>query len=365
MSTMSSLSNFRRPAAFTALAAAAAVSACHAPPKSEQDARPRILVYQVGAGAETGTAYSGTIHSRVEQDLSFRVGGRILERKVNVGDRVVAGQLLMRLDPADYQDAVDGAMAAVSAAQAQATRANTSFERLNALAASGSTSVDAVEQARAGKDAADAGLKAAQAQLASVRNQRAYTELRADGAGVVTAIPAEAGQVAGVGQPVIRVAMAGAPEAVVGLPDAGHTPGETATVTIFGAQTSTHSARLRQISAAADPSTRLFEARYVLDATFGDAPLGSTVTVSPSVARKSSPGLDIPLGALVDRGDGTKVWTVDAVGRVRAKSVKVSRLNEETATVTEGLSQGDIIAAAGAQLLHEGEAVSTVRGGTL
>lgn len=363
---MSFTSNPSGLAAFTALAAATVlVSACQAPVRSDQNVKPRVLVYQVGSGTQTGTAYSGTIHSRVEQDLSFRVGGRILERKVNIGDVVTAGQLLMRLDPADYQDAVNGAAAAVAAAQAQATRATASYERLTALAASGSTSADTIEQAKATKDSADAALQAAQAQLATVRNQRAYTELRADGAGIVTAIPGEAGQVAGVGQPVIGVAMSGPPEAVVGLPDADHTPGETATVTIFGAQTSTYSARLRQISAAADPSTRLFEARYVLDATLADAPLGSTVTVTPSVTHISSPGLDIPLSALVDKGQGTRVWTIDAGGHARSKPVKVSRLDEETASITEGLAQGDVVVAAGAQLLHEGEIVSPVRGGAL
>lgn len=368
---MFSKSKFSSRAGFAALAPAASLlaasllAACHAPPKSNQNAQPRVLVYQVGAGAETATAYSGVIHSRVEQDLSFRVGGRISERRVNVGDRVTAGQLLMRLDPSDYDDALNGATAAVSAAQAQATRANASYERLAALAASGSTAPDAIEQARAGKDAADANLKAAQAQLAGVRNQRAYTELRADGAGIVTAIPAEAGQVTGVGQPVIRIAMAGPPEAVVGLPDAGHTPGETATVTVFGAQASTYSARLRQISAAADPSTRLFEARYVMDANLSEAPLGSTVTVSPSVARASSPGLDIPLSALVDKGSGAMVWIVDASGHVRSKPVRVLRLNEETASIAGGLAQGEIIVAAGAQLLHDGEVVTPVRGGAL
>ena len=363
---MSSKSKISRLAAFTALATATSlVAACHAPPKADQNVRPRVLVFQVGASAEAGAAYSGSIHSRVEQDLSFRVGGRILERKVNIGDRVVAGQLLMRLDPIDYQDAVNGAVATVSVAQAQATRANASYERLAALAASGATSPDTIEQAKAGKDAADASLKAAQAQLATVRNQRAYTELRADGAGIVTAIPAEAGQVTGVGQPVIRVAMAGPPEAVVALPEAGHVVGEAATVTIFGAQTSTHAARLRQISAAADPSTRLFEARYVLDTTLADAPLGSTVTVSPSLSHAATPGLDIPLSALVDKGDGTKVWTIDSAGKVRAKPVKVSRLNEETATITGGLAPGDVVVAAGAQLLHGGEVVTPVRGGVL
>ena len=363
---MSSISNVSTLAAFAALASATLLlSACQAPSKPDQNARPRVLVYTVGFSAETGASYSGTVHSRVEQGLSFRVGGRILERKVNVGDRVTAGQLLMRLDPTDYQDAVNGATALVAAAQAQATRANASFERLSALVSSGSTSADTLEQAEAARDSADASLRAAQAQLATVRNQRAYTELRADADGIVTAIPAEAGQVVGVGQPVIRIAQIGAPEAVVGLPDAGHTPGETATVTIFGSQTSTHNARLRQISAAADPTTRLFEARYVLEAALADAPLGSTVTVSPSIRRAATPGLDIPLSALVDKGNGTKVWTIDAAGKVRAKSVKVSRLNEETASITQGLSQGDVIVAAGAQLLHEGEVVTPVRGGTL
>ncbi|CAL4869426.1 hypothetical protein MMA231_03718 (plasmid) [Asticcacaulis sp. MM231] len=189
--------------------------------------------------------------------------------------------------------------------------------------------------------------------------------MRADGAGIITAIPAEAGQVTGVGQPVIQIAMAGPPEAVVGLPDGRHTPGEIATVTVFGAPSGTHTARLRQISASADPSTRLFEARYVLDATLADAPLGSTVTVIPSVAPASSPGLDVPLSALVDKGAGTSVWTIDAKGRVTSQPVKVSRINEETASITEGLSQGDVIVAAGAQLLHEGEVVSPVRGGVL
>ncbi len=362
---MSSKSNVYRPAAAGALTAAALLAgACQAPLKAARNTPPRILVYQVTSGGETGTAYSGTIHSRVEQDLSFRVGGRILQRKVNVGDRVTAGQLLMRLDPADYDAALGGATAAVSAAQAQATRANASYERLTALAASGSTSADAIEQAKAVKDSADAGLKAAQAQLVTVRNQRAYTELRADGDGVVTAIPAEAGQVTGVGQPVIRIAMAGPPEAVVGLPDAGHTPGEAATVTVIGTQASTHGAHLRQISAAADPSTRLFEARYILDATLADAPLGATVTVTPSAAPASSPGLDIPLSALVDKGAGASVWTIDASGRVRSRPVKVLRLDEDTASVAEGLSRGDVVVAAGAQLLHEGEVVTPVRGGT-
>lgn len=362
---MSSKSSYSGRVALTALAATTLLTACQAPQSTEKSAPPRVLTYQVGTQAGTASAYSGTIHARVEQDLSFRVGGRILERKVNVGEKVTAGQLLMRLDPADYDDGVAGATAAVSAAQAQATRATASFNRLTALVASGSTSTDAVEQAKAGKDSADANLRAAQAQLATVRNQRAYSELRAPAAGVVVAIPAEAGEVTAMGQPVIKIALTSPPEAVVGLPEATHALGETATVSVFGAEASAFTARLRQISIAADPATRLFEARYVLDASLTDAPLGSTVTVTPPGLRSSSSTLDIPLSALVDKGQGTTVWIIDSAGKVRARAVKVLRLNEETASIAEGLTQGDTVVAAGAQLLHEGEAVTSVRGGAL
>lgn len=343
----------------------AVLVACQAPAKPEANNPPRVLTYRVGTSTQTGTAYAGTIRSRVEQTLAFRVGGKIIERKVNLGDRVSPGQLLMRLDPTDYSDGVDAAAASVAAARSVAVRANANYERVNNLAASGSTSVDMIEQARAAKDGADANLKAAEAQLATVRNQRGYTELRADVAGVIVELSGEAGQVVAAGQPIIRIAQAGAPEAVVGLPEAGHAIGETAQITIFGASGTVFSGRLRQVSVAADPSTRLFEARYVLDASFADAPLGSTVQVTPSGVKAASSSLDVPLAALVDKGSGTKVWVIDARGSVRARPVTVARFNEETATLSSGLAQGEVVVAAGAQLLNEGQVVQAIKGGTL
>jgi RND family efflux transporter MFP subunit len=339
--------------------------ACQAPAKPEANAPPRVLTYRVGTSGQAGTAYAGTIRSRVEQTLAFRVGGKIIARNVNIGDRVSAGQLLMRIDPTDYSDGVDAATAAVAAARSVAVRANANYDRVNSLAASGSISVDMIEQARAAKDGADANLKAAEAQLATVRNQRAYTELRADVAGVVVELPGEAGQVVAAGQTVVKIAQAGAPEAVVGLPEAGHAIGEAAQVTVFGASGTVFNGRLRQVSAAADSSTRLFEARYVLDASFADAPLGSTVRVTPSGVTAASLSLDVPLAALVDKGSGTKVWVIDAKGSVRAKPVTVARFNEETATLSSGLNQGDVVVAAGAQLLNEGQVVQAIKGGTL
>jgi RND family efflux transporter MFP subunit len=353
-----------RGSALASLAGALTVlAACEAPPKRDANDRVRVLTYQVGTSGGTGTAYAGTIRSRVEQNLAFRVGGKIIERKVNLGDRVSPGQLLMRLDPTVYSDGVDAATAAVAAARSTAVRANASYERLNSLAGSGSTSVDMIEQARASRDAANANLKAAEAQLATVSNQRAYTELRADVAGVVVELPGEAGQVTAAGQPVIRIAQTGAPEAVVGLPDAHHAVGETAQVTVFGAG-AVYGGRLRQVSAAADPSTRLFEARYVLDASFTDAPLGSTVRVTPAGVKASS-SLDVPLSALVDKGNGTRVWVIDAKGSVRARPVTVARFNVETATISSGLAEGEVVVAAGAQLLNEGQVVQAIQGGTL
>ncbi|WP_049781783.1 efflux RND transporter periplasmic adaptor subunit [Asticcacaulis excentricus] len=344
---------------------AALLAACHASPKAETDAPTRVLTYMVRASNGSGTAYAGTIKARVEQTIAFRVGGKIIERKINVGDHVSPGQLLMRLDPTDYNDGLEAAMATVAAARSAAVRANANYERVNSLAASGSISVDTTEQARAAKDSADANLKAAEAQLATIKNQRAYTELRADVAGVVVEIPGEAGMVTAAGQPVIRIAQSGAPEAVVGLPEAGHAVGEVAQATVFGSNNATYTARLRQVSLVADPATRLFEARYVLDAALTDAPLGSTVRVTPAGAKAVTAAMDVPLSALVDKGQGTRVWIIDAQGKVRARPVTVARLNEETASIASGLTQGDVVVAAGAQLLSEGQAVQVIRGGVL
>ncbi len=354
---------FRKPISGACVGAAyLLLGACQAPPSVLPKGPVRVLTYRVEGTIASGPSFSGTIHARFESDLAFRVGGKVAQRLVEVGDRVTAGQVLLKLDPSDYAHASDAATANVAAAQAQADRANANYDRIKALLETGSAAPDAFEQAKAARDSAQAGLSAAKAQLATAADQRDYTELKADATGVVAQIDTEAGQVVAAGTPVLRLARDGQPEAVVGLPSPDHAAGEAASAQIVGAAPAPISAHLRQISQVADPATRLFEARYVLDTGRETAPLGATVNIGLPQGASKVNGTDIPLSALLDRGDGTQVWVLDPSGLVHSRPVKVAHLNEDTATLSDGLRGGEVIIAAGAQLLHDGERVTPVSG---
>ncbi len=342
-----------------AVAGLLVLTACSAPPPPEPRGPVHVLAYTVPGSGDATARFSGTIHSRYEADLGFRIAGKIIERHVNIGDHVTAGQVLMRIDDIDYGNAAAAAKANMDAAQAQSDRATASFNRINALLASGSVAQDAFEQAKAARDSAAAGLAAAKAQWQAARDQKGYGELRADAAGVVMSLNGEVGQVVAAGQPVLRLARDGAPEAVVSLPDAGHAVGENITATIYGQAQAVHG-RLRQISQAADPASRLFEARYVLDATPAQAPLGATVTIALAAAGPAQ-AVNVPLSALFDPGTGPQVWIIDRPRNVvSTRKVTVARLDEETAVIAAGLQPGEVVVGAGAQLLHAGETVTPV-----
>ncbi|MET0361343.1 MAG: efflux RND transporter periplasmic adaptor subunit, partial [Sphingobium sp.] len=122
-------------------------------------------------------------------------------------------------------------------------------------------------------------------------------------------------------------------------------------------------ARLRQLSNAADAQTRTYEARYVLEGPAASAPLGSTVTVA--LAEAGAKGAQqIPLAAIHDNGKGPGVWVIGSgqqqrQQQVRWRPVRLAALGEETATIAAGLRPGERFVALGAHLLHEGQAVRT------
>jgi multidrug efflux pump subunit AcrA (membrane-fusion protein) len=173
---------------------------------------------------------------------------------------------------------------------------------------------------------------------------------------------AEPGHVVAAGEVVVRLAHAGPREATINLPETLRPAiGSTATATLYSGAGQVGSARLRQLSDAADAQTRTFETRYVLEGAAAGAPLGSTVsiTVADSSATAAS-ATQVPLSAIYDNGHGPGVWSL--VGGKAGLSVHwipvtISGLGDETATVTRGLSPGQRFVALGAHMLHEGEPV--------
>ncbi len=214
-STFSSLRCLLLPGLATALC----LSACTKEPPPVEDVRPVHVVEVKLDGGGTQTTYTGDVRARYETALSFRVAGKIVERKVEVGSHVARGDLLARLDPSDYQLNIEAANSQLVAARSDFAQAQDELKRFRELYEKKFISAAEFDRRQTAFDVAKARLEQAQAQLGVTRNQSAYTSLRADHAGIVTAIAVEVGQVVTAGQTVMRVARPDEKEVVVAVPE--------------------------------------------------------------------------------------------------------------------------------------------------
>ena len=241
---------------------------------------PKTEVFKAEAAGSISRTFTGIVEARVQSDLGFRVAGKILERSVNMGQRVRKGQVLMRLDALDLELAFAAQKANVEAARAKYIQAKADEARYASLVKSGAVSRQEYDQARAAFDSAKAQLDAAEAQARVSNNSSEYAVLLADADGVIVRTLSEPGQVVAAGQTVIQLAHDGPREALINLPE-GVRPdlGTSASARLYG-QDQMFQARLRELSESADPASRTFEARYVLEGEAASAPLGSTVTIA-------------------------------------------------------------------------------------
>ncbi|QEI07841.1 efflux RND transporter periplasmic adaptor subunit [Pigmentiphaga aceris] len=339
---------------------AIALAACqpHAEQADPRTGPPLVRVATAGGAVQTERGFTGIVSARVQSELGFRVRGKIVERLVDTGQTVKRSQPLFRVDRTDFALASAAQASTVAAARARALQTASDEKRYRGLVEAGAVSASAYDQMKAAADAADAQLKAAQAQADVLRNEATYAVLLADADGIVVETLAEPGQVVAAGQTVVRVAHAGPREAIVSLPETLRPEvGSLARATLYHDARITGAARLRQLSDAADPRTRTFEARYVLDGAAATAPLGTTVTIHLPDTRGTS-AMQVPLAALLDKGQGPGVWVVQGEApQVVWRPVQVASLGVETAALSGGLNAGERFVALGAHLLHDGERV--------
>jgi multidrug efflux system membrane fusion protein len=335
------------------------IAACSAPePPVVPPKLVRTLIVGAGDTANSGTerSYSGEVRARIETTLGFRIAGKIVERRADVGQAVKPGQVLARLDPAD-------AALQVTQAEAQKALAAADLARTRDLKAKNFVSAAAL-------DARETGFKAAEAQAQLAKNQSTYTTLVADRAGVIGQVLAEPGQVVSAGQAVFRMAPDGEREIAIAIPEgelSGFKPGQPAEVSFWSAGTAGKplAGRLREVSPVADPVTRTFAARISLKGADPLLPLGMTATVRFAGTAGGSKALVIPLAAVFQQGDQPAVWKVmrsgtpegGADGTVNLQRIKLAALTDAGAVVSEGLAGGEEIVAAGVNLLTAGEKV--------
>jgi RND family efflux transporter MFP subunit len=329
--------------------------------KAKEQEDPRTLpelvrTATIERSADGSREYTGVVTARVESDLGFRVSGKVTERFVDTGQVVRMGQPLMRIDVTDYQHAITTQVQTVEAARSRADQAVADEVRYRGLVSTGAVSASTYDQIKATADTAKAQLQAVEAQAKLAQDEGDYTFLVADSDGTVVETLAEPGQVVAAGQTVVKLAHAGPREASIDLPETVRPVlGSVARAQLYG-QTNSVPARLRQLSDAADPTTRTFEARYVLGGADANGPLGATVTIRLPITDEPH-GLEIPSSAITDRGKGPGVWVLDSkTSTVSFHTVTILQMNEEEASL-EGIPSGEQIVSMGAHLLQEGQKV--------
>lgn len=323
--------------------------------------RPVQLVRASTATAASMAVFAGEVKPRHEADLAFRIGGKIVERKVDVGAAVRRGQLLARLDPSDVALQAQGAEAAAAAARTEATFARAEYERFESLNRQKFVSASALDQKRNAMNAADARLEQAQAALAVSRNQAGYAALVAPEDGVITAVTAEAGQVVASGQAVMRLARTGEREIAIAVPE--HRVGEIRAarelgVVLWADPKKLYGARVREISPSVDPVTRTFAVRVAVPEA--DATLGLGMTANVVVGGAGTAGATLlPLSSIYHTPDGKPaVWIYDPrEQKVDLRAVTLGAYREDGVLVASGVRDGEWVVAAGANKLKPGQRV--------
>jgi len=316
----------------------------------EQPVRPVLATRVQPAQDAAARRYPGLVKPRREADIGFRAGGRMIAREVDVGARVVAGQVIARLDDTDIALGVRSAEADLASAEAQAVLTTAEAGRSRTLAAAGWTSAAVDDQKQAAARIAAQRVQSASAALTLARNKLDHTVLRAAEAGVVTAVLADRGTVVAEGTPVLRLAELGSLEIEVQLPETAlaEIAAAAAEVALWAKPDAAIPARLRELAAAATPGLRTYAARFTLDAPPPWLAIGMSATVA---LRAPLPeGLaTVPAAALADRGQGPIVWVIDG-NAVAARPVKIIALRQDRALVT-GVVPGETIVALGGHKL--------------
>jgi multidrug efflux system membrane fusion protein len=347
------------------LAAAVALAGCNSEAHTTEAPRP-VLVMHPGGGAEAAlTAYAGEIRAREESPLSFRVGGKLVRRDVDVGAHVRQGDLLAVLDAGDLAAQARAAQAQLTAAEAELGRARADQARYAKLAGQQLVSRSALDAQNAAATAAQGQVNAARANLDVARNQSAYTQLRAPHDGMIASRAAEAGQVVGAGQTVFTIAADGGREVAIALPESRireFRVGQPVAVELWSAPGQRLPGTIREIAPAADPQARTYATRVELTGEAAKAvDLGQSarVYVQDSGTRAA---LTVPLSAIQrGTGDATAVWVVDpGTSRLRLAPVQLGAFGEATAPVLSGVNPGAWIVTAGGHLLREGQVVAPV-----
>jgi multidrug efflux system membrane fusion protein len=340
------------------VSSAVLLAACSKPAEKIEDIRPVRAIVLAADSVDVNAEFAGEVRARVESRLGFRVAGKIVSRKVDVGTIVKHGQVLMQLDPQDLQLAQAQANAGLRAAETNRDLAQAELKRYQELRDKNFVSQTVLDTKQSAFKAAQASVDSAQAAFRGQSNQASYSSLISDIDGVVTAVDAEVGQVVAPGTPVVRVAKADEKEIVIGIPeDKVDTLRKVADVTVrlWANPKEAIAGKIREVSPVADALTRTYAVKISMPNAKTDVKLGMTALVQFS-SKTPVPVVRVPLTALFHEKGKTAVWIVEK-GAVKLMPVQVGGTSGNDIVIASGVQAGQTVVTAGVNQLKNGQKV--------
>jgi len=320
-----------------------------------------VMVVQPQPASEAFASYPGEIHARYEPQLAFRIGGKVVERLVEAGDRVKKDQPLARLDPQDVRLQLEGVRAQVAAAEVNLRVARAEYERYKTLMGRELVSRSQFDASENTLRSAEARLRQARAEFDVANNQVGYAVLRATRDGVIAQRLIEVGQVIAAGQTAFILAADGEREVAINLPEQAlerYSLGQEVAIELWSQPEKHYPGRIRELSPAADEQSRTYSARVAFTEADVAVELGQSALVSIRNAGQVS--LAVPLSAVTAEQGKAYVWRVKDDATLERVAVRIGAFGETQVPVLDGLQADDWVVMAGVQLLHEGQAVRPI-----
>lgn len=340
------------------LACTFTLQACREKPTVTEEI-PLVMVAQPLADVMQVQSYAGNIQAQQQSPLAFRVAGQVTQRLVDVGDRVVAGQVLAKLDVKDAQLQLNSAQAQLDNAKTAAALAATELSRYKQLLPSNAVSRSQFDAVQNQYDAAQAQLKQAKANYAVNANLTQYNQLTANQAGVITQRHIEVGQVVAAGQMAYQLAASGEREVLIAVPEqiVGQLRlKQAATVTLWSQPNTRLQGFIREISPATNVN-KTFDVKVALP-NAQQLQLGQSARVY--FTNSSAGGVNVPLSSVSADGNQAFVWVVKPDYRIRKVSVTLGVYGRDSVPVLSGLSTQDWVVIGGVHLLRDQQTIKPI-----
>ncbi|SKC84027.1 RND family efflux transporter, MFP subunit [Paraburkholderia hospita] len=356
----------RRVHALIAACGAILLSACHQREAVAPEPKPVVALAVHPDGRTTSASLPAQVQARYSTSLSFRVGGKVTERKVRLGDAVKAGQIVASLDPTDLRNNLVNARAQLDAAEHRLVYTKQQLDRDQAQAHANLIAPAQLEQTQDAYASALAQRDSALAQMALATDHLRYATLTADRDGVITSEDADTGQNVQATQAIYHLDWTGDVDIVCDVPERtlnSLTVGSTARVSLPALPEKTFGARVREVSPAADSQSRTWRVKLTLAAPSPEVRLGMTANVTFDAEGNAAAGhpFTLPVTALFHRGEDPAVWVVrTGSDTLELRPVAVQRYEERTVSIGSGLHDGDRVMVQGVHAVSAGQHVQVV-----